>query len=61
LQQLRTTDKETAPRRQKEVISYNMPAYRLSSILVYFTGYANHIGFYPHPALEAFKEENFCL
>ena len=57
LQQLRTTIKKAAPQAE-EVISYNMPAYRLNSILVYFAGYANHIGFYPTPsALEAFKKE----
>ena len=57
LQQLRNTIKKAAPQAE-EVISYNMPAYRLNSILVYFAGYANHIGFYPTPsALEAFKKE----
>ena len=57
LQQLRNTIKKAAPEAE-EVISYNMPAYRLNSILVYFAGYANHIGFYPTPsALEAFKKE----
>ena len=29
------------------VISYNMPAFKLEGILVYFAGYKNHIGFYP--------------
>lgn len=30
-----------------EVISYKMPAYKQHTILVYFAGYKNHIGFYP--------------
>jgi uncharacterized protein YdhG (YjbR/CyaY superfamily) len=46
LQQLRNIIKKAAPTAE-EVISYNMPAYKLNSILVYFAGYENHIGFYP--------------
>lgn len=30
-----------------ECISYGMPAYRMSKVLVYFAGNAHHIGFYP--------------
>lgn len=30
-----------------EVISYKMPAFKTSEVLVYFAGYKNHIGFYP--------------
>jgi len=57
LQELRSIIKKAAPQAE-EVISYNMPAYKLSSVLVYFAGYENHIGFYPTPsALEAFKKE----
>ncbi len=57
LQQLRNTIKKAAPGAE-EVISYNMPAYKLNSILVYFAGYENHIGFYPTSLpLQVFKEE----
>lgn len=32
----------------EEVISYNMPAYKLhGKVLVYFAAYAKHVGFYP--------------
>jgi uncharacterized protein YdhG (YjbR/CyaY superfamily) len=41
----------------EEVISYGMPAYKSGSILVYFAGYKNHIGFYPTASgIENFKE-----
>lgn len=30
-----------------EVISYQMPAFKLNGILVYYAGYRNHVGFYP--------------
>ena len=57
LQQVRNTIKKAAPK-AAEVISYNMPAFKQNTVLVYFAGYDNHIGFYPTPsALEAFKKE----
>ncbi len=31
----------------EEVISYAMPGYKLNGMLVFFAGYARHIGFYP--------------
>jgi uncharacterized protein YdhG (YjbR/CyaY superfamily) len=49
LKQLRKTIKETAPN-AKELISYNMPAFKLNGPLVYYAAYANHIGFYPMPS-----------
>jgi uncharacterized protein YdhG (YjbR/CyaY superfamily) len=33
----------------EEVISYNMPAYKLGKVICYFAAYKNHIGFYPTP------------
>jgi len=57
LQQLRSIIKKAVPNAQ-EVMSYNMPAYKLNSVLVYFAGAKNHIGFYPTPSpIEAFKNE----
>jgi uncharacterized protein YdhG (YjbR/CyaY superfamily) len=57
LQQLRNIIKKAAPQAE-EVISYNMPAYKLNGILVYFAGYAQHIGFYPTSSgIETFKNE----
>ncbi|WP_153797250.1 iron chaperone [Foetidibacter luteolus] len=57
LQQLRQTIKAAAPGAE-ETISYQMPAYKLRGMLVYFACYENHIGFYPTPSgIEAFKKE----
>lgn len=57
LEQLRIIIKETAPEAE-EKISYGMPGYKLNGMLVYFAGYAKHIGFYPGVAcVVAFKNE----
>ncbi|CAH0217088.1 hypothetical protein SRABI27_02133 [Pedobacter sp. Bi27] len=57
LQQIRETIYKTVPE-AKEVISYGMPAFKQNTVLVYFAGYAKHIGFYPTGSgIEAFKEE----
>lgn len=57
LEQLRSTIIKAAPKAE-EGISYQMPAYKLQGVLVYFAGYKNHIGFYPGAAgVESFKEE----
>jgi uncharacterized protein YdhG (YjbR/CyaY superfamily) len=37
----------TAAPEAKEVISYQMPAFRQHGILVYFAAWKKHIGFYP--------------
>lgn len=42
----------------EEIISYQMPAYKLNGMLVYFAGYKNHIGFYPTGSgIESFKHK----
>ncbi len=42
----------------EKVISYKMPAFKLNTVLVYFAGYKNHVGFYPTATgIQAFKEE----
>lgn len=57
LQQVRSIIKKAAPEAE-EVISYSMPAYKQGSILVYFAGYAQHIGFYPTASgIKAFEKE----
>ena len=57
LQQLRATIRKAAPRAE-ETISYGMPAFRQHRVLVYFAGYARHIGFYPTgTGIAAFKAE----
>jgi uncharacterized protein YdhG (YjbR/CyaY superfamily) len=40
------------------LISYRIPAFRLYGNLVYFAGYAGHIGFYPTASgIAAFESE----
>ena len=57
LEKLRQTIKAAAPTAQ-EVISYNMPAYKLNGMLLYFAAHKNHIGLYPMAAgIEAFTDE----
>lgn len=57
LEKKRQTIQKVAPG-AAEVISYNMPAFKLNGILVYFAGYKNHIGFYPTASgIAAFKQE----
>ena len=46
LKKVRRTIRAAAPKAD-EVISYNIPAYRQSGMLVYFAGFKNHIGLYP--------------
>lgn len=46
LEKIRQSIKESAPNAE-EVISYQMPAFRLNGILVYFAAFKNHIGFFP--------------
>jgi uncharacterized protein YdhG (YjbR/CyaY superfamily) len=57
LEGLRNTIKQAAPKAE-EVISYNMPAFKLNGILVYYAAYKTHIGFYPTAQpIVVFKEE----
>jgi uncharacterized protein YdhG (YjbR/CyaY superfamily) len=46
LQKLRKTIKEAAPDTE-ESMSYQMPAFRLNGILVYFAAFKDHISFFP--------------
>jgi len=57
LKELRKAIQEVAPLAE-EKISYQMPAFFLNGALVYFAGYAKHIGFYPGAqGILEFKEE----
>ena len=57
LKQLRATIRKAAPQAD-EVISYRMPAFKLHGILVWYAGYAKHIGLYPKGSgIAAFKKE----
>ena len=59
LENIRKTIKSTAPN-STEIISYQMPTFRLNGILVHFAAHKNHIGFYPTPSaiIEFSKELN---
>lgn len=57
LELFRVTVKKAAPHAE-EVISYAIPAFRMNGMLVWFAGYANHLGFYPGASgIAAFKKE----
>lgn len=57
LEQLRQIITEAAPE-VTECISYNMPAFRKNTVLVYYAAAKNHIGFYPTPKpIAIFKDE----
>lgn len=56
LQKIRETIQQTAPD-AKEVISYQMPTFRLHGILVHFATFKHHISFFPTPsAIEALRK-----
>ncbi len=57
MQLLRATIRKAAPKAE-EVISYQMPAFKLHGALVYFAAYKAHIGFYPcSSGIRAFQDE----
>ncbi|MBN7812517.1 DUF1801 domain-containing protein [Algoriphagus sp. H41] len=57
LQSIRDTLRREIPE-AKEVISYHMPAFRTTEVLVYYAVAKNHIGFYPtNSGVSEFKKE----
>jgi uncharacterized protein YdhG (YjbR/CyaY superfamily) len=46
LERIRSTVHKAAPAAQ-ETISYQIPAFTLNGVLVYFAAFKKHIGFYP--------------
>jgi uncharacterized protein YdhG (YjbR/CyaY superfamily) len=57
LEEFRQAIRDVAPEAE-ETISYQMPAFKLKGILVWFAAYKNHIGFYPRmSAIESFKDK----
>lgn len=57
LQEMRQAIRDATPE-AKEVISYQMPAFKLNGILVWFAAFKNHIGFYPKAStIAAFKDK----
>ena len=57
LQEIRKAIQQAAPKAE-EVLSYNMPAYKLNGMLVYFAGFKNHVSLFPTSSgIAAFKKE----
>jgi uncharacterized protein YdhG (YjbR/CyaY superfamily) len=57
LQQVRDAIKEVAPDAQ-EVISYQMPAFKQGTVLVWYAAFKNHIGFFPKTSvMTEFKDK----
>lgn len=57
LKEIRNAIRKAAPGAE-EKISYQMPAFTLKGILVYFAAQTNHIGFYPTSSgVKAFQKE----
>lgn len=57
LNQIRQIINSIAPE-AKEVISYNMPAFKQNGIVVYYAAFSKHVGFYPTPsAINMFADE----
>jgi uncharacterized protein YdhG (YjbR/CyaY superfamily) len=57
LNEMRNIILEVIPNAE-QVIGYQMPAFKLNGILVYFAGYKNHVGFYPTASgIENFSHE----
>lgn len=57
LQQIRQTIQKAAPK-ATEKISYGIPTFYQEGNLVHFSGYKNHVGFYPGAgAIKAFEKE----
>lgn len=54
---IRATLKQGIPEAE-EVISYHMPAFKTTEVLVYYAAAKNHIGFYPtNSGVSEFKKE----
>lgn len=57
LKKVRATIKKAAPNAE-ETINYGIPTFTLNGNLVHFSGFKNHIGFYPTPSgIKKFKKE----
>lgn len=57
VEELRSVIQAAAPDAE-EVISYNMPAFKQKSILVYYAAFKDHIGFFPTSSpIQIFEKE----
>ena len=57
LEQVRATIRKAAPKAE-EVVSYQMPAFRGNTVLVYFAAWKKHIGLYPPVSGDAKLEKD---
>ena len=53
---MRKTIREVAPQ-LKEVISYNIPAFRMNKMVVYYAAFKDHISIYPVPKGKEWEED----
>ena len=57
LKEIRSGIQQAAPNAE-EAISYNIPAFKLHGMLVWYAGYKEHIGLYPRVnVIQVFKKE----
>ena len=56
LEKVRQAAKQAAPE-AVEVISYQMPAFRLNKVFFFYAGFKNHYSFFVPTILNAFREE----
>ena len=57
LRQIQETLRAVLPS-AKEVISYHMPAFKTTEVLVYYAAAKNHLGYYPtNSGVEEFRKE----
>jgi uncharacterized protein YdhG (YjbR/CyaY superfamily) len=58
LEKMRAAIRSAVPREATETISYGMPAFRHSVVLVWYAAFADHVSLFPTAAvIEAFKDE----
>ncbi len=56
LEVFRKTVKKVIPK-SVEVISYNMPAFRLNKVVVYYSAYKDHISLFPAPGGKEWEKD----
>jgi uncharacterized protein YdhG (YjbR/CyaY superfamily) len=56
LEVFRRTIKQVAPQ-IKEVISYNMPSFKLNGIVVYYSAFKKHISLFPAPGGKEWEKD----
>ena len=55
---MRAAIRSAVPRDATETISYQMPAFKTSKVLVWYAAFANHVSLFPGGSvLEQFKDE----